>query len=207
MFNYSTNKLAGLKKWAIIICLDALLLIAILFLLIKIYPKFHTNINIDGVYIDQPRDLADFNLLDQHGKPFTKQQLKGHWTLLYYGFTHCPMICPTTLDALNKMYSLLEKQIPKHLLPQIVFITIDPENDTVARLNQFINSYNTHFIAATSNTNKTTTATDFNGSKNHNTDILVVNPQVQIQAYFLYPHRPVNMARDYQRIIGQVTKS
>jgi protein SCO1 len=199
-----------LKKWAVIIVLDLIFLITIVLFVGYIQPFSHTNIKIDGVFIDPPREVIDFTLINQHGDSFTKSKLKGRWTILFFGFTHCTMVCPTTFDALNKMYFLLEKELPTHLLPQVIFISIDPENDTVERLNQYVSSYNSHFIGARADISKTTllekklsiSEGNISGTNNHTTDILLINPQAQIQAYFLYPHRPENMARDYQKIVN-----
>lgn len=177
----------------------------------------HPNFKMDGVFIDPPREIPDIELLDHHGHLFTKAQLKNHWTFLAFGFTHCPMICPTTLDALNKMYLLLQKQVSPHLLPQIVFISIDPKRDTPARLNQFINTYNSNFIGVKTEIAKiknlemqfSISLSNMNGNITHPTDILLLNPKSQIQAYFLYPHSPQSMASDYQKILKEnaLTKS
>lgn len=198
-----------LKKWTMVIVFDVILLLAIVLSVVVFRPFSNANLNIEGVYLDSPRDIANFYMMDQHGHPFTKSQLSGHWTLLFFGFTHCQMICPATFATLNKMMFLLERQIPARLLPQIVFITIDPEKDTTERLNQYINAYNPHFIGARADTDKTValqntlsfSAVNFNGTIDHNTDILLVNPKGQIQAYFLYPHRADRMALDYQSIL------
>lgn len=204
-----SKKTNPLKKWTIIIIIDFILILCVVLGIIIFFPFSKPPIKIEGVYVDKPREIANFNFTNQYGHAFTQDNLLGHWTLMFFGFTRCPTVCPSLFDALNKMYGLLEKQLPSSLLPQVVFITIDPENDTKARLYQYVNSYNTHFIGARADINETKAlerelsiaVTNFNGTINHNTDILVINPKGQIQAYFLYPHRPQNMARDYQLIV------
>ncbi len=205
-----TKPLKTWKKWKIVILIDLIILGIIICFFGFIRPFSHPSIKINGVYIENPRDLPDIYLIDQHGNALTKKRLEGHWTLIFFGFTHCPMICPTTLDALNKMYAILNKRISPALLPQVVFISVDPEHDTIERLKQFINKYNSQFIAARTDNDKikniekqlSVPVKNINGSIAHDTDILLVNPKGKVQAYFLYPHYPESMADDYQKIVA-----
>lgn len=174
-----------------------------------LHPFNSPKIQIDGVYLATPKNIPDLSLRDQHGKPFTTAQLKGHWTLLFFGFTHCPMVCPTIFDVLNNTYLILEKQLPANLLPMIVFVTIDPERDTIARLNEYVTSYNPHFVGVRTDADSTKilakqfsiSVTGANENIVHNTDVLLINPQAKIQAYFLFPQRPQSMAKDYLKIV------
>jgi len=199
-----------MKKWKILIAIDFVILGIIIFgYFALIRPISHPAIKINGIYINKPRDLPEIDLIDHHGKALTKARFKDHWTLVFFGFTHCPMICPTTLDALNKMYAILNARLAPRLLPQVIFITIDPANDSIERLKQFINSYNPQFIGARTDSSKiknietqlSITVSKINGNISHNTDILLINPKAQIQAYFPYPHYPEKMAADYQKIV------
>src|SRR5438874_12897408 len=89
------------KKMVIIILLDVLLITVLIIYFGFIRP--HTLIKINGVFINSPKDIAEFYFIDNHAKPFTKEQLKGHWTIMFFGFTNCAMVCPTTMNVLNKM--------------------------------------------------------------------------------------------------------
>lgn len=64
----------------------------------------------------------------QDGKPFTHYDLQGHWSVLYFGFTHCPDICPDELEKLAEAIDIVERDYKEQVLP--VFITIDPHRDT-----------------------------------------------------------------------------
>ena len=68
-----------------------------------------------------------FTLVDTTGQPFTEANLKGRWTIVFFGFTFCPDVCPTTLDTLGRTLDLLG---PAGDRVQIVFISVDPERDT-----------------------------------------------------------------------------
>ena len=79
-----------------------------------------------------------FNLIDQNGKPFTDADLKGKWHLVFFGYTHCPDICPT---ALNDLSLALEQLGAKEKDVGIVFISVDPDRDTPAVLKSYIESF------------------------------------------------------------------
>jgi len=77
-----------------------------------------------------------FKLLNHDGKPVTEKDFLGKWTLLYFGFTHCPDICP---DELQKMAAAIDKIKGKAKLDIVpVFITVDPERDTVEQVRDYV---------------------------------------------------------------------
>ncbi|XP_072258084.1 protein SCO2 homolog, mitochondrial [Pyxicephalus adspersus] len=83
---------------------------------------------------------GDFNLLDHHGRPCSKKDFRGSWVLMYFGFTHCPDICPDELQKLCSAVSLLEKEptVPS-VLP--VFVSVDPERDNVEALAKYVSEF------------------------------------------------------------------
>ncbi|MDR3490738.1 MAG: SCO family protein [Gammaproteobacteria bacterium] len=173
-------------------------------------------VKIDGVFLPQPQEISDFELTDNHGKPYTKSNLKGHWTFVFFGFTNCGMVCPTTLSELNKMYKTLEKELPANQMPHIVLISVDPDRDTVERMNDYVSVFNTHFIGLRGGESKIdvlkkqlhiasvkmqTDQGKDHYTINHSAEIMVFNPQVQLQAFFSYPHIANQMVRDYKLIL------
>jgi len=108
-----------------------------------------TPVKIDGLFLTQPRtDIAPFNLLATDGSPFTRESLKGHWSLVFFGFTNCGMVCPATLAALKGMYINLEKVLPKDKMPKVIFITVDPDRDDINKIKQYVTGFNSNFIGA-----------------------------------------------------------
>lgn len=186
----------------------------ILAIIILILYFSHSRLQIDGILLDKPRNITDINLVNHHGKPFTKNDLKNHWTFLFFGFTHCEMICPTTLVMLDKVIILLNADLPIDQIPQVIFITIDPEHDTIEKLNRYITSYNRNFIAVRTKPSDTkalenqfsVTVRKQKETLDHSTQIILLNPNAQIQAYFPYPQKPERIARDYKLIIQKMTK-
>jgi protein SCO1/2 len=93
-----------------------------------------------GTWLPQPRSIAAFQLSDLAGQPFTLASLQGHPTLLYFGFTHCPDACPTTLAALAQV--LEAAPLPA---TQVVFVSIDPERDSAALLQGYLRAFDPQF--------------------------------------------------------------
>jgi protein SCO1/2 len=77
----------------------------------------------------QFKQIPDFSLTADDGRAFTQADLKGRWSLVFIGFTHCPDICPTTLADLAKARKAME-DLPEIDRPQIVFVSVDPERDS-----------------------------------------------------------------------------
>ena len=100
-----------------------------------------------GTFLDKPRALSSFVLEGIDGKPLTNKTLQGHWTLLFFGFTHCGYMCPTTMAELAKMYRLLEKQAVKPL-PRVMMISIDPKRDNAAKLGYYVQAFHPDFYGA-----------------------------------------------------------
>src|SRR5690554_2507295 len=82
-----------------------------------------------GFYLPEPLPLEPFTLVDHAALPFTRDRLEGRWTLLVFGYTHCPGVCPVTLAQVRETRALLEQQSPA-LDVAAVFVWIDPERDT-----------------------------------------------------------------------------
>src|SRR5438128_2387745 len=80
----------------------------------------------EGTLFPIGRDIKSFALLDNHNQAFTQKNFLNHWTLLFFGFTHCSNVCPTTLDMMGRAYSQLQKQYPSL---QVVLVSLDPERD------------------------------------------------------------------------------
>jgi protein SCO1/2 len=102
-----------------------------------------------AVLLDTPRKFSDFELTDHRGQPFGRQELTGKWSLLFFGFTHCPDVCPTTMAAAAKMYEGLDAEDRERL--QVVLVSLDPERDTTEKLAQYLPYFNPDFIGATGN--------------------------------------------------------
>ena len=100
----------------------------------------------NSVIFTAARDIKPVALYTAPHEKLPKTVFLQHWTLLFFGFTHCTSICPITLEKLNRVY---EKLRITHPNLQVVFISLDPERDTPDALNHYVHSFNPLFISAT----------------------------------------------------------
>jgi len=98
--------------------------------------------------VGRPDIGGPFKLTDVHGKPFGSEDLKGKWSLLYFGFTFCPDICPDELDKMTEALNTLaaDKDMPE---VQPVFITIDPDRDTPEKLQAYLQDFHPKLLGLT----------------------------------------------------------
>lgn len=197
-------------------------IIAVYFGVGKHQEKRTADIKVNGLYLIPSKKIDDFKLFATNGKTISKDDLKGHWTMVFFGFSNCAVVCPTTMIALNKTYQLLQKELPEDQLPQIMMITVDPERDTVKRMKDYVGSFNPQFIGATGETSQLTAlqkqlhilavkVQGKGGGKNnyyydHTAEVLVFNPSGDVQAYLSYPHKPEEMVKDYKLILSSASQ-
>ena len=164
---------------------------------------------------EQARALPEFELIDHNRQPLTRDSLRGQWSLLFFGFTHCPDICPISLQALADMYKAIDDADVSDAL-QIYFVSVDPGRDSPEVLADYVHYFNPGFNGATAPLetltpltrslgiahairNKTETSTDYDVE--HSAAIVLINPQAEYAGLFGAPHDPLAMARDMTRIV------
>lgn len=98
-----------------------------------------------GVF-DPPRVAPDFSLPSSHGNEFTLSEQQGKLVVLGFGFSHCPSICPTTLANLAQARKLLGDAADQ---VQVVYVTVDPERDSVERLREYMAHFHSDFMGVT----------------------------------------------------------
>ncbi|KAK1780522.1 SCO1/SenC-domain-containing protein [Copromyces sp. CBS 386.78] len=97
--------------------------------------------------VGRPKVGGPFELIDHNGKPMTEKDLKGRYSLVYFGFSHCPDICPEELDKMAAMFEKVEAERPGALKP--VFVTCDPARDTPQVLKEYLAEFHPKFIGLT----------------------------------------------------------
>ncbi|KAL9621725.1 MAG: hypothetical protein Q9160_003843 [Pyrenula sp. 1 TL-2023] len=95
----------------------------------------------------KPKVGGPFELKDLEGKEFTHEELKGKYNLIYFGFTHCPDICPDELDKMSRAISLINEQSPHVLRP--LFITCDPARDSPDVLRSYLSEFHPLLLGLT----------------------------------------------------------
>jgi protein SCO1/2 len=96
-----------------------------------------------------PKPLTAFALTDHKNRAFDLASLKGKWSFLFFGFTHCPDICPTTLAVLARARHNIAKNTAGAEDIQFVFISVDPNRDTASKLRQYVDYFDTTFLGVT----------------------------------------------------------
>lgn len=184
-----------------------------------IYP-LASNLNIKGFVLKKPRIINSFELTADNGDAFTKANLHGHWTLMFFGFTHCAYVCPTTLSELNKMIVDLQSKLPKRLIPTIVMVSVDPDRDSAQKMHQYVKSFNADFIGIRGTLTQLKTLTQqvnvvftkvksSNGDYmvNHSNEMMVLDPNGNLRAFFTYPHKGSQMAHDYEAMMNSLKRA
>jgi len=161
------------------------------------------------------RPLPAFGLVDQHGGSFGPERLRGHWTFLFFGFTQCPDVCPTTLATLAAARRELA-DLPAEEQPAVVLVSVDPQRDTPARLAEYVRFFDPGFTGVTGEADAIAAFTrelgvavivgepDASGQYtiDHTATLFLVGPDGSLAAVFGTPHSPDGIAGDYRRILA-----
>jgi protein SCO1/2 len=89
-----------------------------------------------------------FQLTDQSGQTVTEKNMQGHPTLIFFGFTHCPDVCPTSLFEISEVFRALGQDADR---VNAYFISVDPERDTTAAMKDYLSSFDPHLVGLTGN--------------------------------------------------------
>ncbi len=164
--------------------------------------------------VPSPQALPDFTLYDQHGNTVTADSFRGQWDMLFFGFTHCPDVCPTTLQILANAKRELENAEVESV-PRIVLVSVDPERDTQALMGRYVDYFGAGNLGVRGDPDelaKLTTALgiyfekiptdDDNYNVNHTAAVLIVNPDGEFSALFSAPHEAANFVHDMPILMG-----
>jgi protein SCO1/2 len=107
---------------------------------------------VNGLFLfDVPKQISDFEFVSSNKKIFTKSDLMGKWTLMYFGFTKCPDECPTTMYQLSKLIKVLRDKEFKLDDKQWILVSIDPERDTPEMIDNYAKGFDKDFIGVSNN--------------------------------------------------------
>lgn len=166
-----------------------------------------------------PRPLQPFELADTRGGTFSPETLNGHWSLVSFGYTHCPDVCPTTLAVMDSVDRKLREQSPDEPL-EMVFVSVDPERDSLERIRDYLAFFNPGFRGATGDHPALHRLTDQLGVLyakvdevdtalgyvvDHSAHMVLLDPQAQLRALFSAPHIPDQIAADIEGILANDT--
>jgi len=157
-----------------------------------------------------PRELPSFSLKSHLDTPFTKQNLIGHWSLVFFGFTNCPDVCPVTLNVIDQAIKNLNNYAT---IPRGIFISVDPHRDQPEKLKEYVQHFNSEMLGATGTKEEIDKLTQAfgaiyaiaeNSSENylvdHSAHIFVIAPNGKMIALFSMPHDAKVIAHDFKII-------
>ena len=175
-------------------------------------PRVMTNAEMkaNGLYLlETPRNFGEINLLDHHGEAFTRADFEGRWSLVFFGFTYCPDICPTTMSFLNTFIGDLEGTEVEDT--QVVMVSVDPARDTVAQLAGYVPYFNPEFVGVTGEflaIHRFATALntpfrkvpgqDENYLVDHSANVVLINPRGDYHGFFKAPLDRARMKLAYR---------
>ncbi|WP_221793436.1 SCO family protein [Oceanobacter mangrovi] len=158
--------------------------------------------------------VSDFQFIDQFGNKRNQASLNKRWKLVFFGYTFCPDICPTTLADMNRVWKKLTPAEREQL--QLVFVSIDPERDTVASLQPYLNYFNPEFIGLTGNKAALKTlALEINGFyarvdretgpylMDHSANLMLIDQHWQYRGYIEPPFSRDRMQSILEAVIKQ----
>lgn len=140
------------QSWLIVLAVVAIAVTSAIF--VRPAKDEHSPVNIrTGQLYPEAKSLEPFALLNHEGETFSNADLKGLWSFVFFGYTTCPDVCPMTLGEMARLQSTLPDAIKNDT--QFIFVTVDPERDTVQQLAQYMPFFNADLIGLTGSENTT----------------------------------------------------
>jgi protein SCO1 len=180
---------------------------------------------IQGTILSPARKLSIPALSKDNGETFTLDDLSGHWSLLFFGYTNCPDICPVTMGVVAKAKKTATAN--NHIFPQVVFVSVDPDRDRLEMLSDYVRYFDKDFIGVTGkpalikalalqmsvvymkvpaeNTAETGSKDDVNANNytvDHSSALLLLNPEGKLAAFFNPPHDAKTILKDFQTVVN-----
>ncbi|HEB81786.1 MAG TPA: SCO family protein [Gammaproteobacteria bacterium] len=185
--------------------------------------KTNKTEEIQGILLNPAKQLPDFTFIDNKKHSFSRDNLKNTWSIMFFGYTHCPDVCPTTLQTLRRVDEKLEQM--QVVPPQVIFVTVDPQRDNAETLDRYVRYFNNDFIGLTGSpdgleklaaalgvyyrkaagASGDLEADDY--AMDHTAALLVINPQGNVAALLSPPHEVDRIIQDLRVIVQYDKKS
>ena len=161
------------------------------------------------------RTVPPFTLAGGDGEPLGESFLEGRWTLAFFGYTHCPDVCPITLQVMRQVVAELESRDVEPM--QVAFFTVDPNRDTAERMGEYVAFFDEDFVGVTGEMSEVRaltaelgivasfTANDTDPDAylvDHTASMLLIDPTRRVRAKFNPPHEADAIVADYLTLMG-----
>jgi protein SCO1/2 len=169
---------------------------------------------LQSVLRPEPKPLQAFSLTDQYQQPVSLERLQGKWSLVFFGYTYCPDICPTTLSTLTSVVKKLQNDPQSPANIQVIFVSVDPQRDTPEVIEGYLKYFNEAFVGITGTQQDIDSLTRQFGAGymkepdttpgqylvSHTSSIFLVDPQGRLLASFSPPHDPNTIVDQFWQI-------
>ncbi len=183
--------------------------------LLKAPEKKAAPAELQAVLWPEPRQLMPFELPEAGGKVFNLSRLADKWTLLFFGYTNCPDVCPMALSVMKAVYDDLAEYPQIQAKTQVVFVSVDPERDSPEHVAEYVTYFDEHFIGVTGSAAaidglakqmsagyiKEKPEEDGSYQVSHTGSIYLIGPKQRVHGAFSPPHRPEVITEQYLEIL------
>jgi protein SCO1 len=173
--------------------------------------SMQANPGIEGLFWPNPKQINAFSTIDQNGRPFGLEQLSNTWSFLFFGYIHCPDVCPVTMAVMAEAYKEL---ITENMDIQNVFVSVDPERDTTEKLSQYVTYFNADFIGLGGNNEMVNSLTRQIGVAyflnneeqtenylvDHSASIFLIDPKGRMVGKLSQPHQKTKIVEQFTKI-------
>jgi protein SCO1/2 len=157
------------------------------------------------------RALGEFHLDTHRGTPLDRERLLGQWSLMFFGYTFCPDVCPATLAQVDRVHEVLA-QTPRVATPEVILVSVDPARDSLEHLGRYVEHFNPAFTGATGETGEIRRLERQVGAYHrlgppdgrghyavtHSSEVLLIDPEARVRARFQAPLQIAEVARSVQ---------
>jgi protein SCO1/2 len=183
------------------VIVTAAILAAFASLLWMVAPEKSLDLGDEGHVLPVARAIPEFELVDHRGETFDRSRLEGEWSLLFFGYTYCPDVCPMTLQSLARVQALMDPNAST----QVVFVSVDPTRDTTARLAEYVEFFHPALVGASGDAAELERLTHAMGAfyrqgetgaqaddylVDHSASLFLVDPQARLHAVLHEPQDP-----------------
>ncbi len=191
-----------------------LILLGSLALLVLLLQFQQENVKLRGIVYDPPLIATDFSLIREDGTVFRLSEQRGKLILLFFGYTFCPDVCPTTLYDVRQAMDKLKEAERKHV--EVVFVTVDPERDTPQRIQEYVRHFSPDFIGLSGSEEtlkpiwqayhvtriieKTSSAAGY--LVNHSAYLYLIDPEGYLRVIFPFGTSPDDIAYDIRHLLA-----
>lgn len=208
--------LSGIQKTVLIsVAAIALVIGAVVNKVMQPTPLDRTALSRDGVFLfDSPRAIPAVTLQSATGGQWTTNDLQGQWDLLFFGYTFCPDICPTTMAELRQLTASLPPEDAARL--RITMVSVDPQRDTPKQMADYLKFFSPDFHGATGDSQQLAQlaaalsvayiepdTSSANYLVDHSGQVVLIDPQGRYSGFIRPPFQPAKLAKLLPRIMAR----